>query len=138
MRGGNLLHKVRGDCVRMHVRMPGKSGGPAALCVRQHGAGGYSWQHPSPHCAVQPALQTRQVLPCTARLPADSAAWPDAPLQVYKQMVAKGKCLYTSNEALSWMIDVAGGMCYLHAQQEGKPVVIHRCGARTHARLCLN
>jgi hypothetical protein len=44
-------------------------------------------------------------------------------------MVTKGKCVYSSDEALAWMIDVACGMKYLHAQQEGKPVVVHRWGA---------
>jgi serine/threonine protein kinase len=41
-------------------------------------------------------------------------------------MVNKGKCVYTSEEALSWMVDVAGAIKYLHERREGKPVVIHR------------
>lgn len=30
--------------------------------------------------------------------------------QVYKQMLNRAKCVYTSQEALAWMIDVAHGM----------------------------
>jgi hypothetical protein len=55
--------------------------------------------------------------------------------QVYKQMVSKGKCVYSSEEALGWMVDVARGMRYLHERQEGKPLVIHRCAAGGGLRL---
>ncbi len=42
------------------------------------------------------------------------------------QMLAGGKGVYTSGEALGWMMDVAAGMQYLHSAAEGKPMIIHR------------
>uniref|UniRef100_A0A7S0RF21 Protein kinase domain-containing protein n=1 Tax=Chlamydomonas leiostraca TaxID=1034604 RepID=A0A7S0RF21_9CHLO len=46
--------------------------------------------------------------------------------KVYKQMLNRAKCVYTSQEALAWMIDVAHGMQYLHSITENKPMIIHR------------
>lgn len=46
--------------------------------------------------------------------------------KVYKQMLNRQKCVYTSQEALTWMVDVAHGMQYLHAVTENKPMIIHR------------
>lgn len=46
--------------------------------------------------------------------------------KVYKQMLNRQKCVYTSQEALAWMIDVAQGMQYLHSVTENKPMIIHR------------
>lgn len=46
--------------------------------------------------------------------------------KVYKQMLNRYKCVYTSQEALQWMIDVAAGMEYLHLVTKDKPMIIHR------------
>lgn len=46
--------------------------------------------------------------------------------KVYKQMLNRYKCVYTSQEALQWMIDVAAGMEYLHLVTKEKPMIIHR------------
>jgi len=46
--------------------------------------------------------------------------------QVYKQMLNRQKCIYTSQDALTWMINVAEGMQYLHNVSESKPMIIHR------------
>ncbi|KAG1676851.1 hypothetical protein FOA52_010360 [Chlamydomonas sp. UWO 241] len=50
--------------------------------------------------------------------------------QVYKQMLNPAKRVYTSQEALNWMVDVAEGMQYLHTVTFGgeaaKPMIIHR------------
>ncbi|KAJ9514444.1 hypothetical protein QJQ45_016183 [Haematococcus lacustris] len=46
--------------------------------------------------------------------------------KVYKQMLNRAKCVYSSQEALMWMIDVARGMTYLHAVSDVKPMIIHR------------
>ena len=49
-----------------------------------------------------------------------------SPEQVYKQMLNRAKCVYTSQEALVWMVDVANGMQYLHQVTDSKPMIIHR------------
>jgi serine/threonine protein kinase len=41
-------------------------------------------------------------------------------------MLNRQKRIYSSQEALTWMVDVAGGMQYLHSVAEGKPMIIHR------------
>jgi hypothetical protein len=46
--------------------------------------------------------------------------------QVYKQMLNMQRRVYTSQDALTWMIDVAAGMQYLHSVVDGKPMIIHR------------
>ncbi|PNH05363.1 Protein sevenless [Tetrabaena socialis] len=46
--------------------------------------------------------------------------------QVYKQMLNRHKCVYTSAEALEWLCDVASGMQYLHSSSDVKPMIIHR------------
>ncbi|KAG2493506.1 hypothetical protein HYH03_008322 [Edaphochlamys debaryana] len=46
--------------------------------------------------------------------------------KVYKQMLNRHKCVYTSAEALEWLCDVASGMQYLHSTSEIKPMIIHR------------
>jgi serine/threonine protein kinase len=46
--------------------------------------------------------------------------------KVYKQMLNRQKAIYTSQEALKWMINVAEGMQYLHSVVETKPMIIHR------------
>lgn len=46
--------------------------------------------------------------------------------KVYKQMLNRQKAIYTSQEALRWMINVAEGMMYLHSVVETKPMIIHR------------
>lgn len=46
--------------------------------------------------------------------------------KVYKQMLNRQKCVYTSQEALNWLMDVAEGMLYLHTITENKPMIIHR------------
>ncbi|KAG2437945.1 hypothetical protein HXX76_005561 [Chlamydomonas incerta] len=46
--------------------------------------------------------------------------------KVYKQMLNRHKCVYTSAEALEWLCDVAAGMEYLHSTSEIKPMIIHR------------
>lgn len=45
---------------------------------------------------------------------------------VYKQMLNQQRCVYTSEEALEWLIDVAAGMQYLHFTDHTKPMIIHR------------
>lgn len=45
---------------------------------------------------------------------------------VYKQMLNLGRRVYTSQEALAWMIHVADGMQYLHQAMPNKPMIIHR------------
>ncbi|EFJ49174.1 hypothetical protein VOLCADRAFT_90042 [Volvox carteri f. nagariensis] len=46
--------------------------------------------------------------------------------KVYKQMLNRHKCVYTSAEALEWLCDVAAGMQYLHSTSDIKPMIIHR------------
>jgi len=46
--------------------------------------------------------------------------------RVYKQMLNRQKCVYTSQEALAWMVHVAEGMQYLHNVSDSKPMIIHR------------
>ncbi|GFR48469.1 hypothetical protein Agub_g10160, partial [Astrephomene gubernaculifera] len=46
--------------------------------------------------------------------------------KVYKQMLNRHKCVYTSAEALEWLCDVAAGMEYLHSSSDIKPMIIHR------------
>lgn len=46
--------------------------------------------------------------------------------KVYKQMLNRQKCVYTSQEALNWLMDVAEGMLYLHTITDNKPMIIHR------------
>lgn len=46
--------------------------------------------------------------------------------KVYKQMLNRQKCVYTSVEALDWLMDVAEGMHYLHTITDTKPMIIHR------------
>lgn len=48
--------------------------------------------------------------------------------KVYKQMLNRHKCVYTSAEALVWLLDVAVGMQYLHqvVPDISKPMIIHR------------
>lgn len=46
--------------------------------------------------------------------------------KVYKQMLNRHKYVYTSTEALKWMVNVAEGMQYLHSVSENKPMIIHR------------
>eukprot|EP00798_Chlamydomonas_sp_ICE-L_P012533 gene12533-15749_t len=46
--------------------------------------------------------------------------------KVYKQMLNRHKQIYTSQTALTWMLNVAEGMQYLHSVTETKPMIIHR------------
>ncbi|MEW5316876.1 MAG: hypothetical protein WDW38_008218 [Sanguina aurantia] len=46
--------------------------------------------------------------------------------KVYKQMMNRQKCVYNSEEAMAWLLDVASGMEYLHMSHEAKPMIIHR------------
>jgi serine/threonine protein kinase len=46
--------------------------------------------------------------------------------KVYKQMLNRQKYVYTSQEALTWLLHVAEGMQYLHTITENKPMIIHR------------
>ena len=41
-------------------------------------------------------------------------------------MLNRQKCIYTSQDALNWMLNVAEGMQYLHNVSESKPMIIHR------------
>lgn len=46
--------------------------------------------------------------------------------QVYKQMVYPQKIVYSSDDAMGWLLDIASGMEFLHSSHGDKPMIIHR------------
>ena len=61
------------------------------------------------------------------------SAWPQELIKggnllhkVYKQMLNYQRTIYTSQEALNWMVNVSEGMQYLHNITPTKPMIIHR------------
>ncbi len=82
-------------------------------------------------CGTARARVAAACLASFGQTPSDAELTPPAPrhappAQVYKQMLNRHKCVYTSAEALEWLCDVASGMEYLHSHSEIKPMIIHR------------